>query len=118
LFIDLDNDGQSEVIICYTKEISLYAHAFRKSLIGFPNVTGLNDIMRYDIRAYLNKMDEPAQKRLYVKNGRAVPMTTSRVYHINFISRYRSLQPQKDKFHTRTRVVLTRYGIKRVEHIP
>jgi hypothetical protein len=118
LFVDLDNDGQSEVIICYTKEITLYAHAFEQSFVGFPNVTGLNDIMRYDIRAYLNKMAEPVQERLYVKNGRLQPMTSARVYHLNFISRYRSLQPQKDKLHTRTRLVLTRYGIKRVEHIP
>jgi hypothetical protein len=81
-------------------------------------VTGLNDIMRYDIRAYLNKMAEPVQERLYVKNGRLQTMATSRVYHLNFIARYRSLQPQKEKLHTRTRVVLTRYGIKRVEGVP
>jgi hypothetical protein len=118
LFIDLDNDGQSEVIICYTKEITLYAGAFERALVGYPNVTGLNDIMRYDIRAYLNKMAEPVQERLYVKNGRLQTMATSRVYHLNFIARYRSLQPQKEKLHTRTRVVLTRYGIKRVEGVP
>lgn len=117
LFVDLDNDGQSERIIRYTKEIVLYARAFERAFADFPHVTGLNDIMRYDIRAYLNKMGEPIQERLSVENGRLQSIPIHKVYHLNIVSRYRSYHPTKEKLHTRTRLVLTRHGIKRVEHI-
>ncbi len=117
LMVDLDNDGQSELIIRYTKEITLYARAFKRAFDDFPKVTGLNDIMRYDIRPYLNKMAEPVQERLYVKNGQLQSIPAHKVYHLNIVSRYRSFRPTKEKLHTRTRLVLTRHGLKRVEQI-
>lgn len=117
LFNDLDNDGQGEDIICYTKDIALNASAFKKAFAGQPQVTGLNDILRYDIRAYLNKMADPHQERLSLVDGRLETVTCHKVYNVNFISRYRAIQPTKEKHHTRTRLVLTRSGIKRIEEI-
>ncbi len=117
MFNDLDNDGQGEDIICYTKDIILHASAFNKAFAGQPKVTGLNDILRYDIRAYLNKMADPYQQRLSLIDGRLKTITCHKVYNLNFISRYRAIQPTKEKYHTRTRLVLTRKGIKRIEEI-
>ncbi len=115
--IDLDNDGQGETIICYTKDIFLRAKAFKGAFAGWPKINGINDIMRYDIRNYLKKMDEPIQKRPSLQDGQLHTITCHKVYHLNFVSRYRVIQPHKDKLHTRTRLVLHRKGIKRKEHI-
>jgi hypothetical protein len=115
--VALDNDGQGETIICYTKDVTLFAAAFKQAFADLPHVSGLNDIIRYDIRAYLKKMDEPVEQRLYLENEALHPVTCHRVYHLNLVSRYRVLRPHKEKRHTRLRLVLNRQGIKRIEHI-
>lgn len=117
-FTALDNDGWSEAIICYTKEIVLYTDTFKKVFADFPQITGLNDIIRFDIRAYLKKMGEPTYSRLYLQDDALQTIHCHKVHHLNFISRYRMLQPEKDKLHRRVRLVLNRNGIKRIEHVP
>jgi hypothetical protein len=117
-FTDLDNDGQGEEIICYSKEIVLYPNAFKKVFAGAPEITGINDIIRYDIRAHLKKMDEPVQTRHYLHNGQLHPVVCQKVYHLNLVSRYSAPHPEKVKLYKRVRLVLDREGIKRVEHIP
>lgn len=115
--VALDNDGQGETIICYTKDVTLFAAAFKRAFAELPHVSGLNDIIRYDIRAYLKKMDEPVEQRSYLENEQLHSVTCHRVYHLNLVSRYRVVRPQKEKRHTRLRLVLNRQGIKRIEHI-
>ena len=115
--VALDNDGQGETIICYTKDVTLFAAAFKRAFAELPHVSGLNDIIRYDIRAYLKKMDEPVEQRSYLANEQLHSVTCHRVYHLNLVSRYRVVRPQKEKRHTRLRLVLNRQGIKRIEHI-
>jgi len=115
---DLDNDGQGEKIIRYTKEIVLFTDAFQRIFPDAPHITGVNDIMRYNIRAYLNKMDEPVHLRTGLEGDELKTFTCHKVYHLNVISRYRSILPQKEKTHTRIRLVLNREGIKRVEQVP
>ena len=117
LITSLDNDGQSENIICYTKEIVLYANAFKKVFLDIPHITGINDIIRYDIRAYLRKMAEPIQERRYLHDEQIHMIPCHKVYHLNFVSRYRTLQPEKVKLHKRVRLILNQKGIKRVEQV-
>ena len=116
-FSDLENDSQGEVIIRYTKDIVLYANAFKKLKAEMPGINGLNDIIRYDIRQYLKKMAEPLQERPYLINGNLKTIYCHKVYHLNFVSRYRSLYPHKEKLHRRIRLVLNQKGIKRIEDI-
>jgi hypothetical protein len=115
---DLDNDGQGERIICYKKEIILFADVFKKIFGDGPEISGVNDIMRYDIRAYLRKMDEPVQIKYCLDEDVLKPIVCHKVYHLNFISRYRSLEPHKEKTHRRIRLVLDQRGIKRIEQVP
>ncbi|MBI1878376.1 MAG: hypothetical protein HYR94_09150 [Chloroflexi bacterium] len=117
-FTDLDNDGQGEYIICYAKDIVLFTAAFKEAFGDAPEITGINDIIRYDIRAYLRKMAEPVQPRNYLEAGQLKTVACHKVYHLNLISRYRSIQPQKEKLDRRLRLVLNQEGIKRIEHIP
>lgn len=118
LMTELDNDGQGEYIICYAKDITLFPNAFKKVFPDLPDVTGINDIMRYDIRTYLKKMDEPVQPKSYLDEGEVKTTLCHKVYHLNFVSKYTAVSSYKEKLYKRTRLVLNREGIKRVEHVP
>jgi hypothetical protein len=115
---ELDNDGQGEYVICYAKDIVLFAAAFEEAFGDIPEITGINDIIRYDIRAYLRKMAEPVQPKSFLEAGQLKTVACHKVYQLNFISRYRSIQPQKAKLDRRLRLVLNQEGIKRIEHMP
>jgi hypothetical protein len=41
-----------------------------------------------------------------------------KVYHINVVSQYSSASFRNKKIYKRMRLVLSRLGIKRIEHIP
>ncbi len=116
-FSKIDSDGREENIIRHSKEIVLYADAFKSIFGDMVQITGINDILRYDVRAYLNKMAEPVQERDYLEDGELRSILCHKVYHLNIVSRYRTVRPQKAKIHSRIRLVLDRTGIKRMETI-
>ena len=117
-FADLDNDQQGETVICHTKDIVLNANLFRKAFAGLPKTSGLNDIIRYDIHRYLQKMDDPVEDQLLLHDGKLEVVHSQKVYHINIVSQYSSTGFRNKKIYKRMRLVLNRLGIKRIEHIP
>lgn len=117
-FADLDNDRQGETIICHTKDIVLNADLFQKAFAGLPKTSGLNDIIRYDIHRYLQKMDDPVEENLLLREGKLEVVHSQKVYHINIVSQYSSTSFRNEKIYKRMRLVLNRLGIKRIEHIP
>lgn len=117
-FADLDNDQKGETIICHTKDIVLNADLFRKAFTGLPKISGLNDIIRYDIYRYLRKMDDPVEENLLLREGRLEVVHAQKVYHINVVSQYSSASFGNEKIYKRMRLVLNRLGIKRIEYIP
>lgn len=116
-FTDLDNDRLGETIICHTKDIVLQADLFSKAFGGLPKISGLNDIIRYDIHPYLRKMADPVEKQLLLDNGQLKTIDTQKVYHINIVSQYTSIHPQFERLYERIRLILNREGIKRIERI-
>ena len=116
-FADLDNDRRGETVICHTKDILLYADLFPKAFGEMPKINGLNDIIRYDIHPFLRKMADPVEEQLLLTDGEIKTVHTNKVYHINYVSHYKSTQPRVEELFKRMRLVLTRKGIKRVEHI-
>ena len=116
-FADLDNDQQGETVICHTKDIILNADLFRKAFAGLPKISGLNDIIRYDIYRYLRKMDDPVEENLLLREGILEVVHSQKVYHINIVSQYSSTSFRNEKIYKRMRLVLSRLGIKRIEHI-
>lgn len=116
-FADLDNDQKGETVICHTKDIVLNADLFRKAFAGLPRISGLNDIIRYDIYRYLRKMDDPVEDNLLLRDGKLEVVNAQKVYHINVVSQYSSTSFGNEKIHKRMRLVLNRLGIKRIEHI-
>jgi hypothetical protein len=117
-FADLDNDQQGEVVICHTKDIVLNADLFRKAFAGLPKIRGLNDIIRYDIYRYLRKMDDPVEENFLLRDGKLEVVHSQKVYHINIVSQYSSTSFGNKKIYKRMRLVMSRLGIKRIEHIP
>ncbi len=117
-FADLDNDRHGETVICHTKDIVLNADLFRKAFAGLPKISGLNDIIRYDIYRYLRKMDDPIEENLLLREGKLEVVHAQKVYHINIVSQYSSTSFRNEKIYKRMRLVLNRLGIKRIEHIP
>jgi hypothetical protein len=116
-FADLDNDRQGETVICHTKDIVLHADLFQKAFAGLPRISGLNDIIRYDIHRYLLKMDDPVEDQLLLHEGELKVVPSHKVYHINVVSQYSSTGPRDEKIYKRMRLVLNRLGIKRIEYI-
>jgi hypothetical protein len=114
---DISNEGRGEYIICYTKEIELQIKNAAKILPGFPEITGVNDILRFDIRHFLNKMAEPMQERFVIQEGSLVSLLCHKVYHVNLISRYRAVRPGLAKENRHLRLILNQDGIRRIEQV-
>jgi len=111
-FADLDNEGMGETIICHTKDIVLDGDLFPKAFKGLPKVSGLNDIIRYNIQ-----MADPVEEQSLLEDGQLKTVHTHKVYHVNIVSRYKSISPGVEILYKRMRLVLTRQGIKRIEYI-
>ena len=114
---EISNEGRGENIICYTKDIELQIKNTDKVLPGFPEITGINDILRFDIRHFLNKMAEPVQERFVIRDGELVSLLCYKVYHVNLISRYKTVQPGVNKENRHLRLILDQDGIRRIEQV-
>lgn len=114
---DISNEGRGEYIICYTKEIELQIKNAEKVLPGFPEITGVNDILRFDIRHFLNKMAEPVQERFIIRDGELVSLLCHKVYHVNLISRYKTVQPGVHKENRHLRLILDQEGIRHIQEV-
>lgn len=117
-FTELDNEGHGENIICYSKDIVLFTDAFKRVFVDMPDITGINDILRYNVRAYLRKMAEPVQEKIYLDGEQLKTVLCHKVYHLNIVSRYTSMHPAQEKIYKRLRLILNREGIKRIEQVP
>ena len=116
-FADLDNEGMGETIICHTKDIVLDGDLFPKAFKGLPKVSGLNDIIRYNIQPYLRNMADPVEVQYLLEDGDLKTVHTHKVYHVNIVTRYKSISPQVEILYKRMRVVMNRQGIQRIEYI-
>lgn len=117
LFTEVDNDGQAEHVICYTKEVVLDTEAFNHIDTGGPPITGVNDIMRFDVRPYLRKMDDPVERRPYLQNGELRIAECAKIYYVNFVTVYTTAEAQTAVTVERTLLTLTRDGIQQVEQV-
>ena len=111
------NENLGEHIICYTKDILLYADTIREIFGSTVQITGINDIIRYDIRSLLSKMGDPVQQRYMFMGEHLQAVSAHKVYRVNLITKYASKTPYKDKLYKRHRLVINRSGIKRIEQV-
>jgi hypothetical protein len=111
---ELDNGYAPENIIFSKKYIKIYSSRCKRLLSDF-NVDGINDIIRFNVRHFLNKMDNPL-KALYVPDGDDYTKVRAEcVYHLNLVLRY----GMNDNYtYHKFRIILNRSGIRRIEAIP
>lgn len=109
-------ESQEQVLI-YQKEINIKTNAIMQHHSRTVNLT---DIMRFNIRKYLLKMDDPEQMINYY-DGRIddfAQMTGSRTYHLNLVLKYSKFREKTEVIkYERFRLVLNKWGIHRVEVI-
>lgn len=113
----LEGDGQRESVIAYTKSVNLFSQKFERIYPGGPALTGVNDILRLDIRPFLHKMADPVQRKPLLHNGRVKYVRCKKVYHIHLISVIWDGGSEKPRY-TSSLLTLNRKGIVRVTQLP
>ncbi len=116
LITELDNEGQGEHVLCYSKEVVLHSPVFSQIYTGGPKIRGITDIMRLDVRPYLRKMDDPVASWFHLDQGELQLTQAAKVYYLNFVSLYTVGNRHTATYIERTQVSLTRNGIQHVEH--
>ena len=96
-----------ENIIKYEKNVTLY----NKNIQNYYNntVSGIHNIMRFDVSNFLKKMDSP-KVPLYRINGNN--LYGDKVYHINIVIEFKS---EDETSYHKARLILNKNGIKRIE---
>jgi len=112
---ELENGCLGEEVILARKNIKLFAKGCER-IFGDFNVDGVVDIMRFNVRGFLEKMDNPSRDIPIVSNGEVETARGKRAYYVNLIIRY-GMEDRTDSFR-RFRLVLARNGIRRIESIP
>jgi hypothetical protein len=113
---ELNNGYTAEQIIYYKKYIRIYSAQCRQLLKDF-KVDGINDILRFNVRHFLYKMDNPL-KTLFIADGDNdfKKINGNCLYHLNLILKYGGVK--EEPFYHKFRIILNRDGIKRIEKIP
>lgn len=114
IMAELDDGGLGENVIYSKKLIKIFSDKCRDLLSDF-NVDGINDIIRFNVKKLLEKMDNPT-KLLYMPEGDdIITIKGKHVYHVNMIIKY-GMFGQEDVFR-RFRIIVSRSGIKKILEI-
>jgi hypothetical protein len=109
--LEAENRNNQEQIILYRMLVRLRRDHLNK-VSPYP-VAGMNDIIRFNISNYVNKMDNPLVP-LYVpgENNTTNVIKGEKIYYINLIMQFKHSEGKRLK---RYRIILNRKGIKEVE---
>ncbi|WP_372754455.1 hypothetical protein [Labilibaculum sp.] len=111
--IDVESRGVGEKIIFYRKLLRLDKTALDNSY-GDYNITGVVDIIRFNVSRFIQKMDNPEIPLYYLKEDRFEKILGEKVYFVNMILRFK-LDDQTS--YRRYRIIFNRRGIKKVEKV-
>jgi hypothetical protein len=110
---DLAAMGGFESVLIYAKDVVLRKDAFAYLSRNGLDISAINDIMRFDVRPFLRKMDEPYVERLTLKGETVQKVRCHRTYHLNLVSVFTGEDGRTTC--ERTLVILDREGIQRIE---
>tara|TARA_B100001093_G_scaffold433515_1_gene430514 strand:+ start:418 stop:2007 length:1590 start_codon:yes stop_codon:yes gene_type:complete len=107
-------DGRPETVLHYSKDVSLSSREIGPLL---QHAGGLNDIIRFNIQRVLKRMDKPWEDYRYVDPASLSVESAkcARVYHMNIVLRL--TRPDGNTVLERSRVILSRKGILRVDAV-
>lgn len=111
--LEADNRYTEEKIILFRKILELDREQL--DLNSEYYISGINDILRFNLSSYLQKMDDP-EVPLYIlsKENGYQQITGSKVYYLNFVMQFRYNQYESFK---RYRIVFNRNGIIEIEEL-
>jgi len=110
---EIENRWKGEEIILYRRQVHLYSKKLKSVYKKF-NIEGVNDIIRFNIFRFLNKMDNPSKKIYTLKDDKVQVIEGKRTYHVNLIIKISREEKVELK---RVRLILSRNGIERIDQI-
>lgn len=108
--VEVENRGAGEKIILYRKLLRLDQKAL-DNVYGSYNITGVTDIIRFNVSRFIQKMDNPEIPLYILKDDSYEKISGEKVYFINMIIRYEVAEESK---YSRYRIIFNRRGIKKV----
>ena len=115
----MDEEGKPERVFKYEKEVSLYPDRIARH---HERLHDLNDIMRFSIREFTLRADDPETDYLCLNPATRdlKALRCARVYHVNMVIKYavRDAAGREKATYGRVRIVLDKNGIVRLEEVP
>ncbi len=109
----IENRGDAEKVIYFRKFLRLNRKAMEKVYKQY-DIIGVNDIVRFNIASFVQKMDNPEIPVYVLKDDGYSKEKGEKVYYLNMIINFRSDNQSEYK---RYRIVFNRKGIKKVEKL-
>ena len=111
--IDIESRGVGEKIIFYRKLLRLDQKALDNSY-GNYNITGVVDIIRFNVSNFIQKMDNPEIPLYYLNDDEFEKLSGEKVYFVNMVLRFKL---DEETSYRRYRIIFNRRGIKKVEKV-
>jgi hypothetical protein len=112
-------DGKPEDVLHYLREVTIDPRAIDKYHTRRRN---LDDLMLVNLLPFLDNTDDKAVEftTLDPETGKLETLSGTRVHHVNIVTRYDVSRPKEAAAtrYERSRIVMDREGIKRVEAVP
>lgn len=111
--LEADNRNNREKIILYRKLVRLNRQSLNECS-KYPT-SGMNDIIRFNISNFIQKMDNPVVPLYYPgENGKIEIVKGEKMYYINLILQFNN---EEQISYKRYRIVLNRKGINEIQKI-
>jgi len=109
--MEVENRGAEEKIILYRKLVRINRNELNNVYEQY-EITGINDIIRFNISRFVKKMDNP-KIPIYILKDNSYQITKGdKLYYLNFVMKFEYNDESK---YSRYRIVFNRNGIKKVE---
>ena len=108
----LERELIGETILAYRKKIALYTNPIQRL---YPKVFGVNDIVRLNVRSWLQNMDNPRSPLFVLKENSFTKTFGQKAYMLHLITRFRAGDSEGFSVF---RIFITQKGLKRIEEIP
>jgi hypothetical protein len=111
----LEEQARPETVLFHRKQVALRVDAMTDV---DPRFTALTEIFRLDLRRWLANTDDPKRQMVFADpvEGVVASVNAPRVYNIAVVYRLRRDDAPDDAWH-RARIVVSRKGILRIEHL-
>ena len=105
---------QGGMTLRYTKRVELGGEVFESAFGAESDIQGVTEILRYDMRPYLYRMDDPKETRLFLEGDRVRRVRCRKAYEVELVTVFRRIDQVGPEQIASAMVTLDRKGIRRV----